>query len=57
MIKIDMQMPECCTKCPFYSGYNEGKCLAQQDEYMFFSGSEFIERHSNCPLQEVEDDV
>ena len=55
MIKIDMQMPDSCTKCRFYSGYNEGKCLAQEDEYMCFSGSEFLERHSDCPLQEVEE--
>ena len=55
MIKIDMQMPDSCTKCPFYSGYNEGKCLAQEYGDMFFSGSEFLERHPRCPLQEVEE--
>lgn len=57
MIKIDMNMPDRCTKCPFYSGYGEGKCLA--DEYdSFWVGSIYTdrERHPRCPLQEVDDD-
>lgn len=57
MIKIDMQMPECCMKCPFYSGYSGGKCLV--DEYdSLCIGCIYadMERHPRCPLQEVDDD-
>ena len=57
MIKIDMQMPDCCMKCPFYSGYGGGICLADQDCELWLGGIYAdMDRHNYCPLQEVEDD-
>ena len=58
MIKIDMLMPDCCMKCPFYSGgYLGGTCLVDECDSLYF-GSTYaeMERHRNCPLQEVDDD-
>lgn len=58
MIKIDMEMPNCCMKCPFYSGYHDGQCLAQEYGDLYFNGDDaFIDRHPRCLLQEVEDNV
>ena len=57
MIKIDMNMPDCCTKCPFYSGgYLGGSCLADPYNSLYF-GNMHVEvfRHSGCPLQEVDE--
>ena len=57
MIKIDMQMPDCCMKCPFYSGYNEGTCLADKERELWLGGIYAdMEIHKYCPLQEVDDD-
>ena len=57
MIKIDMQMPNNCAECPFYSGYHDGMCLASQYSELYYGGEhpEF-DRHPMCPLEEVEDD-
>lgn len=56
MIKIDMNMPEYCMKCPFYSGYGGGKCLVDESDSLWI-GSIYaaMERHPRCPLQEVEE--
>ena len=56
MIKIDMQMPDNCAECPFYSGYHGGRCLASQYDELYYGGEhpEFY-RHANCPLEEVEE--
>ena len=58
MIKIDMQMPECCMKCPFYRGTSSGgACVADMDDSLYFGNTyPDMERHDRCPLQEVEDD-
>ena len=57
MIKIDMNMPDCCMKCPFYSGFGGGKCLADYWDNLFIGGIYAdMERHPRCPLQEVEED-
>lgn len=59
MIKIDMQMPDCCIKCPFYRGsWSGGSCSASEPDGLYF-GNELPDcyRHDNCPLQEVEDDT
>ena len=56
MIKIDMAMPENCKQCPFYRGsHSGGSCAADEWDELFF-GNTYIdmERHRNCPLQEVE---
>lgn len=57
MIKIDMNMPDCCMRCPFYTGYCGGTCLADSYDSLYF-GNMYVEmvRHSSCPLQEVDDD-
>ena len=56
MIKIDMQMPDCCMKCPFYNGYREGQCLAQEYGDIYFNGYDaMVDRHPRCPLEEVEE--
>ena len=58
MIKIDMSMPKNCIKCPFYNGYHGGTCVASDWDDLYF-GSGFypdLERHSNCPLKEVDED-
>ena len=58
MIKIDMVMPECCIKCPFFRGsYGGGSCAVDIWGDMFFNGTyPDIDRHKGCPLQEEEDD-
>lgn len=57
MIKIDMEMPSCCAKCPFYSGSRYGgDCAAAYNELYFAGVDVTIWRHEHCPLQEVEDD-
>ena len=58
MIKIDMQMPECCVKCPFYCGSRSGgECIAS-DYGLYFAGTNVsVMRHYHCPLEEVEDDA
>ena len=56
MIKIDMNIPDCCFVCPFYSGYDGGQCLANTSSNMYFGASEAImDRHDDCPLHEVND--
>lgn len=55
MIKIDMKMPSCCIECPFYSGYDSGRCLASYDELRLWNNDVIIDRNSHCPLQEVDD--
>ena len=55
MIKIDMQMPDCCMKCPFYSGYGGGTCLVDYWDDLIVGFYADIERSPRCPLQEVED--
>ena len=59
MIKIDMQMPDCCIKCPFYRGsHSGGVCAASEWDDLYFGNTyPDLERHYHCPLQEVEDDV
>ena len=57
MIKIDMQMPDCCMKCPFYNGYREGQCVAQEYGDIYFNEYDaVVGRHPRCPLEEVKDD-
>ena len=57
MIKIDMEMPNCCMKCPFYSGYGGGKCLVDEYDSLCLGGIYAdMERHPRCPLQEEEND-
>ena len=57
MIKIDMNMPNCCDECPFYSGFSKGTCLADEWNDLYFGNIHVdIERHLRCPLQEVEDE-
>lgn len=59
MIKIDMLMPEDCMHCPFYRGSPFGGSCAVDiwDSLSFGSVRPDWERHHNCPLQEVEDNV
>lgn len=60
MIKIDMEMPRTCSECLFYSGYKLGLCLASDNDIwdrMDFNETYVTEeRHTDCPLQEVDDD-
>ena len=57
MIKIDMQMPDYCMKCSFYSGYLRGQCVASPYYDLDFSDTYAdMERHKDCSLQEVNDD-
>lgn len=57
MIKIDMDMPNYCAECNFYSGFCKGTCLADQYDILYLGNTCVdIERHPRCPLQEVEDD-
>ena len=59
MLKINMSMPKCCVECPFYSGFQKGTCFADNYNGLYF-GSGFypdLERHPECPLQEVEEDA
>lgn len=53
MIMIDMAMPEKCMKCPFFRGSDSGGNCAVSDLY-FGNTYPDMERHNNCPLQEVE---
>lgn len=57
MIQIDMEMPEGCTDCNFYSweldSDNPSHCVITGD-YVYCGGTA---RPSWCPLQEVEDDT
>lgn len=56
MIKIDMNMPNCCAECPFYSGFCKGTCLADQYNILYLGGTYVdMERHLSCPLKEVDD--
>lgn len=56
MIKINMNMPDCCMKCPFYSGFSGGTCLADEYDSLYIGGVYAdMERHPKCPLQEAED--
>lgn len=55
MIKIDMTMPENCMRCPFYRGsHSGGVCAASEWDDLYF-GNMYpdVDRHRNCPLQEV----
>ena len=57
MIKIDMSMPECCIKCPFFNGYHGGTCVASNWDDLYFSNTyPDMERHSDCPLKECEEE-
>lgn len=56
MIKIDMTMPENCMRCSFYRGsHSGGACAASEWDDLYF-GNMYpdVDRHRNCPLQEVE---
>lgn len=59
MIKIDMEMPECCIKCPFYSGSRYGGTCAASDPDGLYFGGEWPDayRHTKCPLQEENENV
>lgn len=57
MIKIDMNMPDCCFICPFYSGHGGGLCLATSGSMYFGASEAIMNRHPSCPLEEVEDDL
>lgn len=57
MIKIDMEMPDYCKECPFYSGYRNGTCLADPWDNIYFGNVNIeYERAARCPIQEVEED-
>ena len=57
MIKINMEMPDCCMKCSFYNGYLRGTCVASPYYDLDFGDTYAdMERHKDCPLEEVEDD-
>lgn len=54
MVQIDMPLPDYCMECPLFSGAKYGMCLVDADiNYMGDNAS--YERHSYCPLQEVEE--
>ena len=56
MIKIDMEMPDCCMRCPFYSGYGGGTCLVDKYDSLYLGGIYAdMERHSKGPLEEAND--
>lgn len=57
MIKIDMEMPRECTRCPFFRGsISGGSCAADiWDELSFAYACPDLERHARCQLQEVEE--
>ena len=56
MIKINMQMPDCCMKCAFYRGSSSGGfCSADEwNELNFCEIWAAMDRHPKCPLQEVD---
>jgi hypothetical protein len=56
MIKINMEMPDCCMKCLFYRGSHSGGKCAVDDDLYFGNTYADIDIHDYCPLQEVEDD-
>ena len=56
MIKIDIEMPDYCMKCPFYNGYMRGTCVASPYYDLDFGSTDAdMERHIDCPLQEIDD--
>lgn len=57
MIKIDINMPNYCAECPFYSGFCKGTCLADPYSILYLGNTCVdMERHPSCPLEEVDDD-
>jgi len=57
MIKIDMSLPECCIKCPFYNGCKGGTCVASNWDDLYFGNTyPDMERHRDCPLKECEEE-
>lgn len=54
-MQIDMCMPEDCTHCPFYRGSIYGGSCSTDiwDDWSFGYARPEMERHPNCPLQEV----
>lgn len=56
MIKIDMEIPDTCATCPFYSGSRYGgDCAAAYNDLYFADTDVMLVRHQHCPLQEVEE--
>ena len=55
MIKIDMNMPDRCFICPFYSGYDGGQCLVTSGSMYFGTSEAIMDRHPSCPLEEVDE--
>lgn len=57
MVKIDMDIPEICTECPFYMGLHGGMCLISEISYESHSmDSPEYQRQSWCPLIESEEE-
>lgn len=58
MVLIDMEMPDCCEKCPFLD-YEQGYCFAsgkkQKDGWydcVLYAGGNENKRHEDCPIKE-----
>lgn len=57
MVLIDMEMPDCCEKCPFLD-YEQGYCFASSKkgkdgwyECDLYAGGNENKRHADCPLK------
>ncbi len=57
MIKIDMEMPKSCRECLYYDvfkGYNYCNLLDESIGCEILGNKINTQRHSRCPLQELE---
>ena len=52
-VKIEMEMPKSCNKCPFFIFYGKDKfnlCIAGKFSMAMYKG-----KHKSCPLREVKE--